>query len=380
MNAKKIFTNAFHDIGIEVGKDIIIRDDRFYARVLKDHSIGLGESYMIGWWDAPNIVKLFKKLIPGLPSIKKILRPNLHVLAYYILSDFFNRQKRRQALKDVQSHYDLGNELYETMLDENMVYTCAYFKNPNWTLEEAQDAKVDLVFRKLHIPERTTSGEKLKVLDIGCGWGYALEYGAKKYSLTGVGITLSKEQLKWAKEKTKGLPLEFRLQDYRDLPMDEKYDAIFSLGMFEHVGKRNYRSFMDVICQVLKEKGLFLLHTIGSSKKGAVDPWMNKYIFPGAHIPTMSEIDRAINGRLIEHDFHNFGLYYARTAQEWAARFEKGWDKLKGMDPKIYNHRFFRMWKYYLNIGASSFYSGRNQLWQLVYSKGPLDHVYESVR
>ncbi len=377
MTAKEIFTKAFHDIGIEVGKDIIIRDERFYARVLKDQSIGLGESYIAGWWEAPSIVKLFKKLIPGIPSIKKILRPNFHILAYYTLSDLFNRQHRRRALKDVQSHYDIGNELYETMLDENMVYTCAYFKEPTWTLEQAQDAKIDLVYRKLHIPEK---GEKLKILDIGCGWGYALEYGAKKYGINGVGITLSKEQVKWAKEKTKGLPVEIRLQDYRDIPKGEKYDAIFSLGMFEHVGKKNYREFMDVVFRHLKEKGLFLLHTIGSSQRGAIDPWINKYIFPGAHIPTIAEIDRAVDGRFIEHDFHNFGLYYARTAQEWATRFEKGWKKLKALKPKNYNERFYRMWKYYLNIGASSFYSGRNQLWQLVYSKGPLDHVYESVR
>ena len=380
MNAKEIFTQAFQDIGIEVGKDIIVRDERFFGRVLTDHSIGLGESYTAGWWDAPNIVSLFRKLIPGIPTIQNILRPNLHLAFYCMLSGVVNRQRRRRALRDVQSHYDIGNALYEAMLDENMVYTCAYYKNPDWTLEQAQEAKIDLVYRKLHIPDKIASGQRLKVLDIGCGWGYALEYGARKYGVEGVGVTLSKEQVKWAKNKTKGLPVDIRMQDYRDLPEGDKFDAIFSLGMFEHVGDKNYREYMDVVNRLLKSKGLFLLHTIGSNQSGAVDPWINKYIFPGAHIPTQAEIDQAVDGRLIEHDFHNFGLYYAQTAEEWAVRFEEKWEELKLRRPEVYNERFFRMWKYYLSIGASSFYSGRNQLWQFVYSKGPLDHVYESVR
>ena len=380
MNAKGVFAKAFHDIGIEVGKDIIVRDERFYDRVLKDHSIGLGESYMAGWWDAPNIAVLFRKLIPGIPAIQSVLRPNLRLAFYYIFSEILNRQRRRRALKDVQSHYDIGNELYEAMLDENMVYTCGYFKKPDWTLEQAQEAKIDLVYRKLHIPEQIAKGQRLRVLDIGCGWGYALEYGAKKYGVEGVGVTLSKEQVKWAQNKMKGLPVDIRMQDYRDLPEGEKFDAVFSLGMFEHVGIKNYREYMDVVHRLLKDKGLFLLHTIGSNESGAVDPWVNKYIFPGAHIPTQAEIDQAVDGRFIEHDFHNFGLYYARTAEQWAARFEEKWEKLKSSSPNVYNELFFRMWKYYLNIGAASFYSGRNQLWQFVYSKGPLDYVYESVR
>ena len=380
MNAKGTFARAFQDIGIEVGKDIIVRDERFYDRVLKDHSLGLGESYMAGWWDTPNIAALFRKLIPGIPKIQTILRPNLHLAFYYTVSSILNRQRRRRALKDVQSHYDIGNELYEAMLDENMVYTCGYFKSPDWTLEQAQEAKIDLVYRKLHIPEKIACGQRLKVLDIGCGWGYALEYGAKKYCMEGVGVTLSKEQVKWAKNKMRGLPVDIRMQDYRDLPEDEKFDAIFSLGMFEHVGNKNYRGYMEVVHRLLKNKGLFLLHTIGSNESGAVDPWINKYIFPGAHIPTQAEIDDAVNGRFIEHDFHNFGLYYARTAEEWAARFEENWEKLRRSASGVYTESFFRMWKYYLNIGAASFYSGRNQLWQFVYSKGPLDDVYESVR
>lgn len=380
MKAKEVLEQVFRELDVEVGKDIIIHDDRFYARVLGDHSIGMGESYMEGWWDAPDLTALFKKLIPGLPVIRKSLRANLRVAAYYLLASLFNRQRRGAARRNVQSHYDIGNELYEAMLDENMVYTCAYFHNPAWTLEQAQTAKIQLIYEKLHVPERAGRGKPFKVLDIGCGWGYGLLHGARHYGIEGVGITLSDQQVSWGRQHAMGLPVTFRLQDYRDLPKDEQYDAIYSLGMFEHVGRNNFRDFMKVVSRHLKPDGLFLLHTIGSDQPGPADHWINDYIFPGAYIPSRLELARAADGLFIEQDFHNFGLYYGRTASEWFARFDKNWAYLRRLRPDFYTEQFYRMWKYYLLTSAAGFYTGYNQVWQMVYSRQPLGYVYEAVR
>lgn len=380
MNAQGLLTQVLQKIGIEPGKDLIIRDDRFYATVLNKHSVGLGEAYMEGWWDTPDLTALFRKLIQGFPEARKYLHFNARIFAYYCMGAWLNRQHNRKALRDVQRHYDIGNELYEAMLDENMVYTCAYFKDPEWSLEKAQTEKIDLVFRKLHIPEKAAAGKPLKVLDIGCGWGYSLIHGARYYGVEGVGISLSKDQVSLARRKTANLPVDIRLQDYRDLPAGEQFDAIFSLGMFEHVGRKNYRKFMEAVRQHLAPDGLFLLHTIGGKEHGPSDPWINKYIFPGAYIPNIADIAAAADGLFIQHDFHNFGLYYARTANEWCARFEHNWERLRQLRPDFYDQRFFRIWKYYLKSSAASFYSGWNQVWQFVFSKEPLEEVYESVR
>ncbi|HLF63549.1 MAG TPA: cyclopropane fatty acyl phospholipid synthase [Saprospiraceae bacterium] len=380
MEPRKLLSRAFAEAHIEIGRDIVVKDDRFYSRVLRGHSLGMGESYVEGWWDAPDLTGLFCKIISGLPGIRKYLKSNVRRTFSILLASMTNRQQRRKARRDVQSHYDIDQALYETMLDENMVYSSAYFQSPAWTLGQAQEAKIDLIYQKLHLPEHESNGQQPKVLDIGCGWGYALEYGARHYAIEGVGITLSENQLDLARQHVYGLPVEIRLQDYRDLPEDEKYDAIFSIGMLEHVGQKNYRAFMRAVSRHLKPNGLFLLHTIGSTKPGSLDSWMNKYIFPGAYIPSLSQIARASQGVLIAQDFHNFGLYYARTLEEWYARFLKGWNQLQEIRPEFYNERFFRMWKYYLLTCAASFFTGYNELWQIVYSKQPLDKVYESVR
>ena len=379
-DAKQILTQAFREVGIDIGKDIIVHDERFFSRALRAQAIGLGEAYMDVWWDAPDLTGLFKKLIAGLPVIRKSLPVNFRSVTHYLFAVLFNRQRRGQAKRDVQSHYDIGNELYEVMLDKNMLYTCAYFNDPSWTLEQAQLAKIELVYQKLQIPEKVAAGKPLKVLDIGCGWGYPLIHGARHYGIEGVGLTLSEEQAEWGRLKARGLPVDIRLQDYRDLPKDEQFDAIFSLGMFEHVGRNNHRAFMELVSRHLKPEGLFLLHTIGSEIAGPPDPWINKYIFPNAYIPSRLQLAQADEGLMILQDFHPFGLHYARTAEEWFARFDKGWAKLRRFRPDFYTTKFYRMWKYYLLSAAAGFYTGRNGLWQLVYSKQPLDKVYEAVR
>lgn len=380
MNARHTITQLFKELDIVNGRDIVVHDDRFYEKVLRQQTRGLGESYVNGWWDTPDITKLIITVIRGLPQIRKHLKINLSLIFSQFAGSFYNRQAKQRNARDVQAHYDIGNELYEIMLDKNMVYSCAYFQDPLWTLEQAQEAKIDLVYRKLHIPNQGIGTDPVRVLDIGCGWGFGLIHGARYYNIEGVGLTLSQNQFESGQRLTKKLPVEIRLQDYRDLPDEEKFDAIFSIGMFEHVGRKNYSQLMHVVEKHLKPNGLFLLHTIGTAKPGPLEPWMNKYIFPGAYLPSRTLISESTEKLFVLQDFQNFGLHYARTLEEWYQRFMKGWPILRDLRPELYTDRFFRMWKYYLLSSAAGFYTGRNDLWQFVFSKQPLDHVYQAVR
>lgn len=378
MNSRTLVRNIFDEIGIEFGKEIQIHNDRFYDYLLHYRSLGLGESYMAGWWDTDNFPMLMQKLQKGLPKVKHYFMTNLRLLGYPIIDHMINRQNKWRAIKNVRSHYDIGNELYEIMLDEHMVYSCAYFKNDNWNLEKAQEAKVDLVYRKLHLPDQDV--KNLRILDIGCGWGYAACYGAQKYGIECTGITLSLDQFNWAQKGGRGLPVKFILQDYRDLQGKEQFDAIFSIGMFEHVGRKNFRPFMQSVYRLLKDGGLFLLHTIGAEENGPIEPWLNKYIFPSAYIPSIGQISQAAKGLLVMQDLHNFSQYYPKTLNNWRKRFEEDWPKLQEMRPDFYTDSFYRMWQYYLQLAAFSFLGGRTQLWQIVFTKGYPQHVYQAIR
>jgi cyclopropane-fatty-acyl-phospholipid synthase len=267
-----------------------------------------------------------------------------------------------------EEHYDMGNELYKAMLDKRLTYTCGYWKNAK-NLDEAQEAKLDLVCRKLNLKP----GQR--ILDIGCGWGSFMKFAAEKYGVSCVGVTVSKEQIALGKELCKGLPVEFRLEDYRDV--NEQFDHVVSLGMFEHVGYKNYDEFMQVAHRCLKDGGLFLLHTFGNPvSEKAPDPWFHKYIFPNGMAPSIAQIGTAIEGKFIMEDWHNFGFDYSLTLKAWYDNFEAAWPSLK----HLYNDRFYRMWRYYLlslsgNFGARGF-----QLWQIVLSKEGVKGGYTSVR
>lgn len=254
------------------------------------------------------------------------------------------------------------------MLDKRMVYSCGYWKDAN-TLDQAQEAKLDLICKKISLRPG------MKILDIGCGWGSFAKYAAEKYKVKVVGITISKEQAKFAKEVCKGLPVDIRIQDYRSI--HEKFDRIVSVGMFEHVGVKNYRTFMGVVYKCLDKKGLFLLHTIGSDlSQATADPWILKYIFPNGMIPSIKQVAKSVEGLFVMEDWHNFGQYYDNTTMAWFKNFDKYWPKLK----KAYGERFYRMWKYYLLLGAGDFRARKNQLWQIVFSKEGVKGGYESIR
>jgi len=335
--------------------DIRVRDERFYQRVTRESSLGFGESYVDGWWECEQLDELFAKIMPTQPKdkIKKSWRLLIPILSAVI----FNAGRRARAFQIGERHYDKGNELFKNMLDKRMVYSCAYWKDAT-SLDEAQEAKMELICRKLNL----RPGDR--ILDVGCGWGSLAKYAAENYKVEVVGITVSKEQVSLGRELCRGLPVEIRLQDYRDI--DEKFDHIVSVGMFEHVGCKNYRTYMEKVHNCLKAEGLFLLHTIGDGVSCvSVDPWLDKYIFPKALIPSLKQISGAAEGLFITEALQNIGVDYDATLTSWFKNFDNNWDKLKG----LYDQRFYRMWKYYLLSSAGTFRSRCLQVWQILFSK-----------
>lgn len=352
--------------------DIRVHDERVYSRVLAGGSLAFGESYMDGWWDAPAVDELFAKLTAA--NLADTIIPFSAILAG-IRAKLFNLQSRARAYQVAHEHYDLGNDLYEAMLDPRMVYTCAYWsESPSFgarakDLAEAQERKLDLVCKKLGLAK----GDR--VLDIGCGWGSFAKYAAEHYGATVVGVTVSKEQAALARERCAGLPVEIRIQDYRDL--DEKFDHIVSIEMFEAVGYKNFREYFEVAARCLKDGGLFVLQTIGNQLSvTAGDAWIDKYIFPNGLLPSMAQIGKATEGLLITEDVQNFGADYDPTLMAWFRNFDAAWPGLKGK----YGERFYRMWKYYLLQCAGMFRSRFLYDWQFVFSKGGVPGGYRSVR
>jgi cyclopropane-fatty-acyl-phospholipid synthase len=359
---------ALADIEINGARpwDIRVHDEGFYDRVLTQGSLGLGESYMDGWWDSPQLDEFFHRVLKA--DLARKIRSAWKTLLRVLKDVIVNPQRRSKAFVIGEHHYDVGNDLFQAMLDRRMVYTCAYWRSAQ-TLDAAQEAKLDLVCRKL----RLQPGQK--VLDIGCGWGSFLKFAAEKYGVTGVGITVSKEQVKLGRQLCAGLPIRIELQDYRDI--EGMYDHIVSLGMFEHVGYKNYRTFMRIASEHLADDGLFLLDSIGGEKSARhTDPWFEKYIFPNSMTPSMKQIGTAIEGMFVMEDWHNFGPDYDRTLMAWFRNLDQHWPSLQTR----YDGRFYRMWKYYLLSCAGLFRARRSQNWQIVLSKRGVEGGYDSVR
>ena len=354
--------------------DITVHDERFFNRVVRHGSLGLGEAYMENWWDANSVDAFIHKVLTA--HLDKDIQVNFASIFTIAKSFIFNLQSKSRAFIVGEAHYDLGNDLYKAMLDKRMVYTCGYWKDTK-TLDDAQEAKLDLVCRKIGLK----SGDK--ILDIGCGWGSFAKFAAEKYGASVVGITVSKEQAALARERCKELSVEIRVRDYRDV--NEKFDHIVSLGMFEHVGYKNYRKYFEIANRCLKDDGLFLLHTIGSNFSVMTgNPWMEKYIFPNGMLPSISQIGRATEKLFVMEDWHNFGTDYDKTLMQWFKNFDSAWLAPSGVEgPSLkekYGDRFYRMWKYYLLSFAGSFRARHIQLWQIVLSKNGVPGGYHSVR
>jgi cyclopropane-fatty-acyl-phospholipid synthase len=345
--------------------DIRVHDERFFRRVLEEDALGLGESYVEGWWDADALDEFFFRLLAiDLGDVRMSAARKWTLLKDRLL----NRQSRSRAFIVGERHYDRGNDLFRVMLDRRMTYTCGYWKHAA-TLDEAQEAKLDLVCRKIGLQP----GQM--VLDVGCGWGSFLKYAAERYGASGVGVTVSAEQAALGRELCAGLPVEIRLQDYRDVV--GTFDHVVSLGMFEHVGPRNYGAFFAKVDECLAGDGLLLLHTVGNNLSDrSTDPFTEKHIFPNSVIPSIRQIGAAAERRFVMEDWHNFGPDYDPTLRAWNDNFEAGWEALR---PR-YGDAFYRMWRYFLLSGAGSFRVRKVQLWQIVFSKGGIVGGYLPVR
>ena len=374
--AQKILGFAGIKINGNSPEDILVHNPKTYERILTEGSLGLAESYMDGDWDSQRLDKFFYKILKekidekALDSIS--LKTKIKLLAYRTKSKIFNLQNISRSRVVGRKHYDTGNYLFEKMLDKRMQYSCGYFKNAK-TLDEAQEAKLDLICRKINLKPG------MKVLDIGCGFGGFAKYAAEKYNAKVVGVTISEKQAKFAKEFCRGFDVDIRVQDYRNI--NEKFDRIVSVGMFEHVGSKNYNNFFKVTNKLLKEDGLFLLHTIGkNTSKFSADAFIMKYIFPGGELPSLAQITSAVEGLFVVRDIHSFGGDYDKTLMAWNKNFQDNWDIIKKQGNGKYDNRFKRMWEYYLQSCAGAFRAGNIQLWQLVLSKSGFNVDYKGIR
>ena len=348
----EILESADVRIGGDRPHDIQVHDPRFYRRVLASGSLGFGEAYVEGWWDADAVDETVYRLLRKRVTTRRHRSPRVLLLA--AAAKLLNLQSPRRAAADVRGHYERGLDLYRAMLDEGMTYSCGYWRQAG-TLDDAQEAKLDLICRKLGLQEGT------HVLDIGCGWGSFARFAAERYGARVTGITLSLEQAELARERCSGLPVDIRVEDFRGVR--GRFDAVVSIGMIEHVGADNYRDYMEVTARCLAPGGTSLIHTIaGGRSTHHIDPWVHRYVFPGANLPSLRQLAEAAEGLFVVEDVHNFGPDYDRTLLAWHDNFEAAWPDLRSS----YDERFRRMWRFYLLACAAAFRSRRVQLYQVM--------------
>ncbi|CNE90527.1 cyclopropane fatty acyl phospholipid synthase [Yersinia nurmii] len=334
--------------------DIQVHNPDFFKRALQQGSLGLGESYMDGWWDCERLDIFFQRVLRA--GLEKKLPHHFKDTLRIAAARLTNLQSKKRAWIVGKEHYDLGNDLFREMLDSHMQYSCGYWKDAA-NLEQAQENKLRMICEKLQLKPG------MKLLDIGCGWGGLSAFAARHYGVSVQGVTISAEQQKLARERCAGLDVTILLQDYRDL--HQQFDRIVSVGMFEHVGPKNYPTYFEVVERNLKPDGLFLLHTIGANRSNlSVDPWIDRYIFPNGCLPSIRQIADASESRLIMEDWHNFGADYDRTLMAWYEKFRAAWPVLS----EKYSERFERMFSYYLNACAGAFRARDIQLWQVLFS------------
>ncbi len=346
--------------------DIQIKNESVYEKFFSGGSVALGETYMQGLWDCQSLDALFYKILKA--KLNKKVSFSLKEKMLILKARLFNLQTRKGSLRVAKQHYDLPSDFYMSFLDPYNQYTCGYFKNTT-KLNQAQENKLNLICKKLYLNSHD------KVLDIGCGWGGFAKFAAKKYGCSVTGITISKEQAKYAKKFTQGLPVKIEIKDYRDLK--GSFDKILICGMIEHVGHKNYRTIMEIVRKILSDRGLFLLHTLGASdSKSTLDTWLSKYIFPNSCVPTLEKICESVDGLFVMEDWHNFGAYYDQTLMAWFANFDRNWHKFSNQ----YNPAFYRMFKYYFLMCAGSFRARKNNLWQIVFSRNGVPGGYQSFR
>jgi cyclopropane-fatty-acyl-phospholipid synthase len=335
--------------------DMQVHDARLYGRLLAETSLAMGETYVDGWWDCDALDECVARILSA--KLRERVKGNWRIAGYALKSKILNLQHAKRAFEVGEKHYDIGNDLYAPMLGNTMAYTCAYWKHAQ-TLDEAQEAKLDLVCRKVGL------APGMKVLELGCGWGSFAKYAAETYGVEVTGVTVSKEQVKLGMERCKGLPVKILLDDYRNAKGE--FDVVLSIGILEHVGYKNYRSYMEVAHRCLTKDGVAFIHTIGGNRSvTTMEPWLGKYIFPNAIIPSVAQIAKAMEGLFVMEDLQNIGPDYDATLMRWYDNFLAAWPHLR----QKYGERFFRMWRYYLLSCAGSFRCRYDQLWQIVMTK-----------
>jgi cyclopropane-fatty-acyl-phospholipid synthase len=356
--------------------DIRVHDDRVYRRLLLSGSLALGESYMDGAWDCADLGELIFRLLHHRNSAgRRPWVPELNRRTAALGRALLNLQTRARARDVVAAHYDLDPRLFEAMLGETMAYSCAYWAHAT-TLDGAQRDKLDLVCRKL----RLKRGDR--VLDLGCGFGAFARFACEQYGCSVVGVNLSAIQAQYARRFCRNLPVEIHTCDYRDVDVyyrGRPFDSVVSIGMFEAVGRRNFRQYMAVVHRVLKDDALWLLHTIGDEECSS-DPWVTRYVFPNGELPALDQLVRAVRGLFHLDDLHSFGSDYVQTLTAWTEGFHARWATIQELDSAVFTDRFYRMWTYYLACSAGSFRARNVYLWQIVMSKGCLAGGYRSVR
>lgn len=365
---RRIFAEADIEIGGGRASDIRVKDSRFYARFLRDGTLGLGESYMDEWWDCADLAEMMARFSKAKLALK--FRRDPKFILSKLRARLSNQGSRGAALAGVRHHYDIGNDLYEAMLGPTMAYTCAVWDAGAKDVTAAQNHKLELLCRKLVI------APGMRVLDIGCGWGSFAKYAATRYGARVTGISLSAAQLSYAEESCRGLDVDFKRQDYRDI--EGSYDRVLSVGMFEHVCYRNHRAYMETTRRVLRDDGIALLHSMGRRRSVArgSDQWITRHIFPNTQVPSVRQIGNAIEDLWVVEDWENLGVNYEKTLLAWFDNFDRAWPSLEAK----YGSRFYRMWKYYLLIFAGWYRSRALQLWQIVLSPDGVPGGYSWAR
>jgi cyclopropane-fatty-acyl-phospholipid synthase len=335
--------------------DIQVHDERLWARVLRDGSLGFGESFVDGWWDSAALDQTIDRLCRA--RLRDHVMDSWVLVAHAVKARLLNLQTAARSFGNGQHHYDIGNDLYEAMLDPRMLYTCAYYADGVTTLADAQTKKLELVATKIGLRPG------MKILDLGCGWGGFAAFAAER-GATVTGYTVSAEQVAWARQKYAHLPVDIRQDDYRNAT--GTFDAVVSIGMMEHVGPKNYRSYFELVDRCLAPEGVAFVHTIGGNRTTAhIEPWFDKYIFPNAVLPTLAALITAMQGIFIPEDVHNIGEHYDPTLMAWWHQFDAAWPRLEAK----YGKTFYRMWKYYLLSCAGGFRARETQLFQIVFTR-----------
>jgi cyclopropane-fatty-acyl-phospholipid synthase len=371
---KQAVEALLREVGVTVNGpnpwDIQVHDDRFYDWAFRGGELGVGESYAAGWWDCERLDELACRVLSH--DLLAHARMGWRTILANLRHKLFNLQTRSRAMQVAEAHYDLSNDFFEQMLGPTMAYSCGYWRRAT-NLDQAQDDKHDLICRKLQLAPHD------RVLDIGCGWGAFAKYAARKYGCHVTGITISEKQYDYAREFCAGLPVDVFLYDYRAEALRSlgPFDKVVSVGMFEHVGRKNYRRFMAIVHDLLSDTGLFLLHAIGASPSSGIGTWVERYIFPNSELPFLSDIVQAIEGLFVMEDWQNFGAYYDKTLLAWNDNVEHH----PAARELLKAHRAYRRWRYYLLTCAGSFrLRSRTQLWQIVLSKNGVPNGYISVR